>query len=77
MLHAPYFKFSHQRGPHSHTQFTRLHHQICTGNPLVFWSPTQFTILSHKGALLLQPRQFTVSSASVIPLKVVQPLKLF
>ena len=29
----------------------------------------QFAILSHKGALLLQPRWFTVSSASIIPLK--------
>ena len=71
------FPISHQRGPHSHTQFTRLCHQICMGNPPVFRSPTQFTILSRKGALLLQPGWFTVSSASVIPLKVVQPLKLF
>ena len=56
-------------GPHSHMQLTRLCHQICMGNPPVFWSPKQFTILSCKGALLLQPRQFMVSSASVIPLK--------
>ena len=39
------------------------------GNPPVFRSSKQFTVLPHKGALLLQPRGFTVSIASVIPLK--------
>ena len=35
----------------------------------VFRSPKQSTVLPHKGALLLQPRGFTVSIMSVIPLK--------